>query len=761
MELSFNGLIRVSANPSGIDQVIPGLYRVLLDDKSAQRVAWSLIRAEEESKELVKAKVGRRKLAPERLKRPRKAPREPLVGEIRWVSAAGLQALSEAGLAMPVRLERAAPLSNSESALELYERRRAVMVDFLDISLLQRHIQVDGHVGALISATTKTHGCSRSLVAQCWSLLCRFGVDPRSLRTRLHRCGAPDKPRRVDPPKDGKPGLKKSGRKTTQERINRATGQAPPEDVQPGMSSEWAARVIAADALIPSPKPTWPKRCALILKSSFISEVSLVDGRLELTMPAKGTYPNARQIKRTLTRRLSQLERLLGSTTKRHFDTNMRGLSGRSWEGVPGPNHTWAIDSTVGDIYLRSSINPAWILGRPIVYLIVDVWSTAIVGFHVCLAGPSWDMAKLALFNAAAEQELIARLRNYSTGFMLDPAPTMCFELLADRGEYLSKKHQQTAMRLIPMTSYTPPYRGDLKGIVETLHKIQKDELFMFVPGAMNARRAEMELRKADPSKAVLTLPEYVAVLSELFATYNISANREHRLDAQMVGHGVLPCPAGLWNFGFRAGIGYQRECAFSDLAGDLLPTASASVNKHGVRHFGQDYTSAEIEARQWAAHARNFGGRPLAVNYYPPSMGTIWTPNTGGLGMLELSITQESRSNPAISIEEWADVEALNAMKRTDWEHHRIHQLIKQLTRVDAITQAATQRTKLAIEAEKDGPQNVQPTIAEVRAMELARSQSVQPAATSSAPAAVSEEEMHYADVAAAVLQEVNWEAR
>lgn len=51
------------------------------------------------------------------------------------------------------------------------------------------------------------------------------------------------------------------------------------------------------------------------------------------------------------------------------------------------------------------------------------------------------------------------------------------------------------------------PYRGDLKGLAEVLHRIEKDAQFLFVPGAMDFRRQELELRRVDPNDSVLTLP--------------------------------------------------------------------------------------------------------------------------------------------------------------------------------------------------------------------------------------------------------------
>ncbi len=134
----------------------------------------------------------------------------------------------------------------------------------------------------------------------------------------------------------------------------------------------------------------------------------------------------------------------------------------------------------------------------------------------------------------------------------------MCFALMCDRGEYLSKGASHTGLKLIPCLSYAPPYRPDLKGLVEVLHRIKKDAQYLFVPGAMDARRVEFELSRSRPHESVLTLRDYVQYLYCIFDEYNLTADRSKRLDAHMAAAGVFPSPAGLWHWGHQVGIGYQ-----------------------------------------------------------------------------------------------------------------------------------------------------------------------------------------------------------
>lgn len=107
---------------------------------------------------------------------------------------------------------------------------------------------------------------------------------------------------------------------------------------------------------------------------------------------------------------------------------------------------------------------------------------------------------------------MIATLWGYTPILSLNPAPTLPVVLLCDRGEYLSRGARQTGIKLIPDLAYAPPYRPDLKGSVEVLHRIAKDAMFGFAPGAIDARREEYELRRFRPDGAAFTVKEFVEV---------------------------------------------------------------------------------------------------------------------------------------------------------------------------------------------------------------------------------------------------------
>lgn len=721
MDLMHDATFRVAKLTESPANLTPGIYRVIVDAPEVDLTVVVLIQSEEDDKDkiqLAKARRGGRKK--KQSTKPTK-PRAPLVGGLLWLDRKVLEELHEGKLLQEITIERDAAVNSivlNKRGEREYAKHKEAMSSFLDFDLLREHILGFRSIAGLVKGAMSASGVSRGFVYEQWSNLCKRGFDEKSLIPRHDRAGAPGVARRVDPG-----GRKKAGRKTTKQRIAMAYGVVL-ESEQPAMSSEWAERILTADKQIPAPKPSWPERCNLILTSSFVAKAQEKDGKIELIKPAMGTYPLPRQIRRLLETETHRLARVIEKTTKAHFEKALRGLTRRSWEGVSGPGHTWAIDSTVGDLYLRSSINRAWIVGRPIVYVLVDVWSTAVVGFYVCLAGPSWATAKVSLFNASADPALIGDLWGYTPVLSLEPHPTLCFSLLCDRGEYLSLGHRATAIKLIPLTSYAPPYRGDLKHLAEVLHRIEKDAQFPFVPGAMDFRRQEMELRKVDPADCVMTVREYVQFLYEVFTRYNLTADRTHRLDPFMVAAGVVPSPAGLWHYGHAVGIGYRRKVLDSDLITNLLPSAIGRVRRDAVVHAGNDYMSEEVRAAQWTAIARNLGGWDIPLNYYPGSFARIWTPATGSTGVLELQLSDQSRASRDITYEDWEDAQAVRMMNNPSMQHLRTMHGLDYIQRINAIIDGAKALTKEAI----DKASGAAPTMKEARIMEQSTQTSSSP---------------------------------
>lgn len=635
------------------------------------------------------------------------APRARVVGSLTEVARETLWAMVNEGRLAAVDLRPAGKLLAPSEDLAsgerlLWERRLQQMAPFLDHEVVARALVESSGIGPVVRHALSAGQGTRATVYRLWRLLCLNGFEASSLHPRFDRCGAPGTLR------PNQAGQKKVGAKTLREQKGE-----PVENPQRPATEADRVKVLQHARILTKAGLPFVELYDQIIRRVYVTQYEQTDAGRRGIAPPQGSFPNKRQVRHIIETGTKRLERVLRATTQGHFQRNLRGLRGKAYDGVAGPGHAYAIDATIGDIHLRSAVNRAWPIGRPIVYMVVDIWSTAIVGFYVCLSGPSWATAKLALFSTCCDPRLLADLWGFEYIEVLHPSPTVPFQVWTDRGEYVSAGARETCLSLGINFAVDPPYRPDLKGLVEVLHRIAKDRQYHFLPGAINARRKELENRPSAKESA-LTLREYVHYLHGIFSHYNLFADRNHRLTMEMIGAGVEPTPAGLWRFGHEAGIGYRKAIPQDRLITGLLRRGQAVARRDGIFHESLQYEAEVAHAQEWTAHARNFGVIEQTVFTFPGSTSRFWWPDPRG-DMHEFSLRTNARAPAGVSMDEWRDVLMFDRLQRDAREYDRLAAALRNMETQAALRQQATERTAEA-DAAYQGPK---PNSRETRLLE------------------------------------------
>ena len=687
MSLTLNAVVRI------IDEDIGGLYRVVALPP-AEGVAFLFCLQQQSSVGHGHPDTIEHPIRPD-INKSEKLVRIPL--DVLWNLTQREQLITLAFEPDPKLLIRAEFLTAREK--QIFDRRFELARPFLDHDRVCEALLSSRGIGKLIAEIRRHKKVARSSLYRLWELLCQYGFDAGSLNPRFDRCGAPGKLRPINEMTKKNQPRKKSGRKSNKERL----GIDEPFPQQ-GVTREMRTKVLASYRVFKrDPKLKFPALYTKIIDNCFVTRVRQTSAGPMIVPPIQGTFPNEQQIRRIITVEEGKLGTKLRGTTKGHFNRNYRGLVGTAWDGIAGPGHVYAIDSTTADIYLRSSINRAWCVGRPIVYVVVDVWSTAVTGFYVCLRAPSWETAKVALFSSISDPVMISELRGNAHMSSLCPPPAAPHAFLCDRGEYLSAGALGTGEELGINMQYNPAYRPDLKGLVEVLNRITKDQQFQFIPGAIDARRKEVELR-SNPRDAIFTLQEYVHYLTEVFALYNFCSDRTHRITTAMMSAGVDPTPAGLWKYGHEVGIGYQKSISRSKLITRLLPMQSATISRNGLFFGRLKYESSTIQEKEWTAHARNFGATHIQMHYYPGNTSKIWWIDKDSYGLTTFDLSPAALAPPGISIDEWLDAWAYDKLKKPDLKYQRAVANLNHHHRTKSRIEEAREMTREA-EATSDYP--------------------------------------------------------
>lgn len=339
---------------------------------------------------------------------------------------------------------------------------------------------------------------------------------------------------------------------------------------------------------------------------------------------------------------------------ERTYDKDMRGLLGTSTAEVMGPGDRYQIDATIADVYLVSRLDRNRIIGRPVLYVVVDVFSRMVVGIYVGLEGPSWVGAMMALANTACDKVEFCK----EFGIDIEPEDWPCNFLpgilLGDGGEIKSKMINNLLVNFNVSVETAAPYRADWKGAVEQRFNLIPAKLKPFVPGYIQQdfrSRGGRDYRL----DAVLDLDEFTADIIDIVLYYNNHHEIEkYDRDRDVVADGVPAIPVELWEWGRHFRSGSMRAFPEELVQYSLMPTDTATVTEFGISFKGGYYTCKKAMNEKWFDKARQDGRWKIEASYDPRCMNAIYISGSNeGVSFERCVMTDRSRAIKDVSLAE------------------------------------------------------------------------------------------------------------
>jgi len=358
----------------------------------------------------------------------------------------------------------------------------------------------------------------------------------------------------------------------------------------------------------------------LMIKEYF-SENGIINDNIPTLKQFRYWFNKERNIKKEISTRQSA----------KRYELRHRGLTGSSTNEAYGPGDIFQIDATIADVYLVSQYNRNWIIGRPVIYTVMDVFSRCIVGLNISLEGPSWLGASIALINAVTEK--VSFCRQY--GIEIDNSE---FEfhylpnaIIADRGELEGKNIESLITAFGIKILNTSPYRGDMKAIIERYFKTLNEHTKPFMPGVIKSQyreRGEQDYRLS----ASLDLNQFTQIIIKCILYHN---NHHYLINytrnEDMIADGVEPIPKLIWQWGIANRTGRLRTVNEDILKLNLLPNDKATVTMHGIKYKGMLYGSKTSLKERWFEKARNSGTWKVNICYDPRDMSYIYIKQDNG----------------------------------------------------------------------------------------------------------------------------------
>ncbi len=283
-----------------------------------------------------------------------------------------------------------------------------------------------------------------------------------------------------------------------------------------------------------------------------------------------------------------------------------RAITGNSTMETIGPGSRYQIDATIADVYLVSAYNRNWIVGRPVIYVVIDVFSRMITGVYVGFEGPSWIGAMMALANAASDK--VAFCQEY--GIEIAEDEWACHHIpdaiLGDRGELAGMKVETLIPNLGIRIENAAPYRADWKGLVERYFGIIHGHIKPFVPGYIDKDFRERGARDYRLDSK-LDLDQFTEIIIKIILYHNNKHYLDkYERDEAMIADDVSPIPRELWKWGIANRSGRLRNIPEDIVKLNLMPTGNATITERGIKFKGMYYTCEKAKSEFWFEKARS-----------------------------------------------------------------------------------------------------------------------------------------------------------
>ena len=313
---------------------------------------------------------------------------------------------------------------------------------------------------------------------------------------------------------------------------------------------------------------------------------------------------------------INYAQRVEEQTNPGNFLRNHRPLLGKATDNAPLPGSCFEIDSTPLDVYVVSEFNNSYVLGRPTVYIIIDKASRMIVGLHVSMEHASWRAARQALVNAFTSKVEYCACYGIDIDESMWPCHHIPQSLACDRGEFTGKLAGLT-VPLVGKLSFMPPYRPDLKAIVESHFRVLNKALIHDLKGTTlgkNWLRSDRDPRL----DARYTLTEITRLLILEIIKHN---KKQHdKLPFQtslLIKNGLTHTPINYWELHLRLHAHSLAIEHQDNIRAMLLSDIEVSMTSSGVRLNDQlVYECDRPEFRAWKTVARNKGKWKLDARY-------------------------------------------------------------------------------------------------------------------------------------------------
>ena len=362
-----------------------------------------------------------------------------------------------------------------------------------------------------------------------------------------------------------------------------------------------------------------------------------------------------------------------------NYQRNHRPLLGHIDDYAPHPG-LGMVDATILDIYLVN--DSGQLVGRPYLYLMVDAYSSMILGYYLGWKGGIYGIRQMLQNCISDKVEHCAKFGVEISKEQWD-VHQLPLKIMSDRGkDFFSSEFSQLTDLGIEIIN-APSYRAELKGPVEKafdlLQRMFKPHLQRF--GVVNPDYQERGVRDYRKD-AKLTINQLEMILVRCIVAYNTT--RLVKLP-YIKDINIKPFAYFIYNDGLS-----KYPNSFIDVDDNylnliLLPRVDGSFTRNGLKVFKLYYRRAGI-------NERILGGGKVQVAFNPENTSNVWLYENGKF--LEFSLIDNAYGE--ITFEQANELKKTKTYQFKEYEQTKIQGDLDLITSISIIKSSSTKTTSI-----------------------------------------------------------------
>lgn len=362
----------------------------------------------------------------------------------------------------------------------------------------------------------------------------------------------------------------------------------------------------------------------------FYSDEVVIHGERKKKAYPIALKPSKRRLIYWLKTHVDKAQLIYLKAGPKEANNNNRALFGDtiSYLDVRAIGSRYEMDEMETDIYLVNRDDRNDVIGRAILYFIIDVYSRAIVGCGVGLDNNSWSGAEIALLNLVENKKEFCKSYDKSISEEQWPMEGMIpSSFIVDNGaEYLSDNFANMAHDLGIEVCFVPTRMGSLKPNVEQKFRQMNIELLEMLPGKINKEvYGQPHIREAR-----LDIFQYSKCVIEFILNYNQNPMDDYPDDIKMYASHMELTPINIWNHSFSYNNELKIVSDLNHFKYSLLKRVEAKITRRGIELDNRTFICIDIEWLENQAIKASEDNVKLNIRYDMRNEDIIYFENNG-----------------------------------------------------------------------------------------------------------------------------------